>query len=778
MPIYTEGAIIRRGQTLEEFETPFGDYISNKFQQALDSNPMNLIGDLSELNRANTGGTPIVSDPFTGFHGEFSKPAEAPPRLSAEDIAARSKEAGVKVDVPEDGLSEEAFQILLKRREREKVQQDAINRSPTGARSWAGFGVQLGASVLDPLNIGLAFVPVVGQARYSAMIAKAATPVGRAGVRAGVGSVEGAVGVAAFEPFAYSMHAGLQDDYSALDSLMNIGFGSVMGGGLHVGAGGIKDAFLGDWWKPSIPPATLDLPGTIYGTNTQIKIGDTYEPARWAVVDAAEQEATMSKADNQFRDRTRVASDEQIRDIANKIDFNLLNDSPVMDSGAPTMTADGRIVGGNGRMAAIGRAYDIGSGPRYQDPLKNALERYGIDPAALEGMKKPALVRVLQNDVDVRRAAILSNEGMALRMSALEQSKVDAERLGNFKAFDVNDSGEVNTAGNRPFIRSWVNEQPVNQRAALMDADGLLSVEGKQRLSNAILYKAYGDSPTLGRLIEATDPGSKNVAAALVRSAGRVADAQEGVRSGDLYPVDIADDVRAAVEKLDALKQNNMTVAEFMAQGDLLGSGMTPESLKIMRFMSENIRSPRAISDMINKFYEGLTAAGNPKQADIFGAGAPSKTALLDRALAEEAGNPSAAAVVERATAEQREAGLRNAVGQAMAGRQVEIEPVFNPDADTASAVARQADPASVRVADVDAARAADERLAVAPKSEALTDAEASLAQAMDELTQRSLTVQNLPDLNRELAVYDDAIKASEELGLAARAAAICDLRG
>lgn len=737
MTIYTDGAVIRRGQTLEEFQTPLGDYLGAKFDQALD-NPLNLATDNRALSQAQDNVVGDYADPLTGFAlGELKVTPK--PRITADEVRARSEEAGVKVDVPEGGLTSEALDILIARRKRQQVQNDAINRSETGARSFAGFGVQLGASLLDPLNIGLAFVPVVGQARYAGMIAKAGGAAGRAGVRVGVGAAEGAAGVAAFEPFAFAMHKSLQDDYSALDSLINIGFGSALGGGLHVVGGAAKDAFLGQWWKPNIPPAPLpELPGTIYGGGTRIKIGENYETARWAVVDAGEVEATMTKAENQFRDRTRVASDEQIRDIANKIDFELLGDSPVMDFGAPTLTADGRIVGGNGRMAAIGRAYDIGTGMRYSDALKRELAKYGIDPAALENMKKPALVRVLDNEVDVKRAAILSNEGGALRMSALEQSKVDAERLGDFRAFDVNDNGEINTAGNRAFIRSWVNQQPVNQRSALMDADGMLSVEGQARLRNAILFKAYGDSPTLGRLVEATDPGSRNVASALTRSAGRVADAQESIKTGDLYDVDIAPDVRAAVEKLDQLRKANSSVAEFLAQGDMLGSGLTPDAIKVMQFMEQNIRSPRAISDMLNRYYDGLVDAGNPKQGDIFGGGAPSKTALLDRAIDAENADPSAASVVEKATPQQREAAMRTAVGQAVDGRVVDVEPIFSREADVVSSLQRQSSPEAVRVADVPAARAADERLATAPKSEALADAEAELARVMKDLEERA----------------------------------------
>jgi hypothetical protein len=197
-----------------------------------------------------------------------------------------------------------------------------------------------------------------------------------------------------------------------------------------------------------------------------------------------------------------------------------------------------------------------------------------------------------------------------------------------------------------------------------------------------------------------------------------------------------------------------------------------------MGFMEANIRSPRAMSDMINRFYDGLELAGNPKQGDLLGGGAPSKSALLDNAIATADGQPTASAIVDAATQQQREAALRTAVGQAEAGRAVDVEPVFRPDADVASSVARQSSPESIRVADMKSLQAAEERLAAAPKSEALADAEAELGRVMADLQERYVSISTADGMVNELQVYDDAIKSSEELGRAARAAAVCDLRG
>lgn len=399
MPILTDGVIKRQGQVLEEYTPSFSEYAGAKFDQAIDFNPMNVIGDSSDLNEA-LNETVNVS-PAAAFGGVDLK-ITPKLRMSEMEIKDKADAAGVEINIPKEGLTGEAVDMLIARRRRQNKQNDIINRSEFGTRSAAGFGIQLGASFLDPLNIGLAFVPVIGPARYEALLMKQSGKFGRAALRAKVGTAEGIAGIAAFEPINYKLHRTLQDDYSALDSLINIGFGGVLGGGLHVGGGLIRDAYLGKWWKPSIKPAEPAVVSNgVYGAKTQIKIGEGYEPAKWAVIDSENLQATMSKADNQFRDRTRTASDSQVRDIANKIDFNLLAESPVMDLGAPTLSKDGLVIGGNGRVAAIDLAHNIGTGQRYTSDLKAALNRFGIDPEAIAGMKRPALVRILDNDVDV-----------------------------------------------------------------------------------------------------------------------------------------------------------------------------------------------------------------------------------------------------------------------------------------------------------------------------------------------------------------------------------------
>lgn len=666
------------------------------------------------------------------------------PLIDFQQARHLAEKEGVSVTVPSTGIRQDTLTALIKRKHEQAATASVMSRAPGGFMAQAGyFTAGLAGGLLDPLEFGSNFVPVVGQARKAKMLADAGAGVfSRMGARAQIGMAEGAAGSVLLEPFVYGSKTYLQDDYTSWDSMLNIGLGTVVGGGLHAVGGAGVDAWRKYRATPDVntaPPPGAEPVAQAYGADTQIKIGDQYEPAKWALVDASVVEATMGKADNQFRDRTRVASDAQVNDIANKIDFAMLSDSPVMDYGAPTLSLDGRVVGGNGRLAAISRAYDIGKGADYSGPLAAKLAELGIDPAALEGMSKPALVRVLQGDVDVRQAAILSNEGGAMKMSALEQAKVDAERLGDMR-LEMGENGDLNNAANRAAIRKWVESQPVNQRNALMDADGMLSAEGLQRLRNSVLFKAYGDSPTLARLIEAVDPGSRNVANALMRSSGAVADAEARIRAGELHPVSLADDIRLAVEKYAQIKQDGATVRDYLDQLDAFGDGMTPESRSLLAFMGENIASPRRMAEAVQGFYRQLDEAGNPGQGDMFGgSGAPDKAAMLARAI-DEAGNveTSAAELAATVSPQTREAALNTAVAQSVAGIEVDVDAMVRADpaigqageTEIRNAANRAQKPEADALADFAASEAVQERVDLAPKSRGLAEAEEAAAEA------------------------------------------------
>lgn len=204
---------------------------SVRFQQELEAAPSDVIA--ATARQAITE-LPI---PATLRMVELARAELRGPILPAETARQQLREAGLEgeLKVPETGITQAALDVLIERKRAELKRRDVLSRSPGGfALGAAQLGTAFAASLLDPLNVGLAFVPVVGEARYLRYLASARGIVGRSAVRAGVGALEGAAGAAIVEPVVFAAMTQEQADYDFTDSLLNVAFGTVFGGGLHV----------------------------------------------------------------------------------------------------------------------------------------------------------------------------------------------------------------------------------------------------------------------------------------------------------------------------------------------------------------------------------------------------------------------------------------------------------------------------------------------------------------------------------------------------------------
>lgn len=371
--------------------------------------------------------------------------------------------------------------------------------------------------------------------------------------------------------------------------------------------------------EANIAPTSRD--GIIEGANDEIDVGNgNHQPFQYEVVDASTLAPTQQKDENQFRDRDRASSQAQINNIARNLDPRKLASSPTMDVGAPLLALDGKtIIAGNGRTMAIRQAYQEGGADGYRQFLQDNSAQFGIDPAQLSEMENPVLVRRLTSPVDIAQVAINSNEQGGMRMSDLEQAKVDARRLPSMDNFVANDDGDIKSADNQYFIGQFIKNQPENVRNELLDSQGNLSQTGVQRMRNAMLYEAYGDSQTLSRLIENTDQGAKNVLNALTSIAPKVAQTQQGIDNGKLSSdVNISKDVIQAVEKYNQFNAQGFKITDYLAQNDFVGD-LTPEAREILTIFDENRRSGKRIAQVLGAYFDQAQMQGNLSQASMFG---------------------------------------------------------------------------------------------------------------------------------------------------------------
>ena len=147
----------------------------------------------------------------------------------------------------EQDTREGVVDYLVKRKEIEQQRSSIMARGPQNTYG-TFFLASMATNFLDPINIGAAFVPIVGEARFANMVARS----GKNVARLQRGFVEGFVGNAGIEPIVYGVARSEQADYDKYDSFFNVAFGGIMGSTLHVGFGKIGDIVADKTGKPNI----------------------------------------------------------------------------------------------------------------------------------------------------------------------------------------------------------------------------------------------------------------------------------------------------------------------------------------------------------------------------------------------------------------------------------------------------------------------------------------------------------------------------------------------
>lgn len=393
-------------------------------------------------------------------------------------------------------------------------------------------------------------------------------------------------------------------------------------------------------------------------------------------------QSSAANQDMQNRDRTRAASVVQMQKIAQNPDYELAsiardsNGAPMVgnngavapaavgkkervtlpdgtkintnyavveaDSLSPSHFADGTANAGygkdgkltalnNGRTAGLMQAYNIGTAGNYRAALEEDTDGHGIPREVIAGMKAPVLVRLYDPaSVDQSNLGARSNQASALGLGTSEQANSDAAMIDSMDGLNPDDSGDFATS--RDFIRRFMSRLPQTEQAGMVDADGALSQSGYARVRNAILAKAYGESPVLLRMVESLDDNMRNVTKALVKVAPQVAKARAAIADGAMFDADITPDLLAAVAELSQLKSSGRSINDALAQEALFG-GYSNEVRDLLQFLGDNLRRPNKIADFIGEAFDALAAAGSPNQGSMFGESrAPTKSELLSSA--------------------------------------------------------------------------------------------------------------------------------------------------
>lgn len=339
----------------------------------------------------------------------------------------------------------------------------------------------------------------------------------------------------------------------------------------------------------------------------------------------------------QPRERDRASSATQIAGIVQKIDPARLGISADAATGAPIIGADGLVESGNARSIALKRIYRVPGqkAEDYKAYLTANAAQFGLDSAQIGALEKPVLVRVRNTPVDRAEFARQANASTVARMSSVEQARADSKRLDVLDDLNPTENGDFSNS--HDFIRRFLSKTPQTEHGDLIDSDGRLSSSGYARVRNAVLAKAYGDSPVILRLTESLDDNLRNVSKALLQVAPKVAQVRASIGEGNLHDADITPDLLGAVEELSRIKDKGQSVGQYLGQSGIFDDKLTPEGKELLQFLDENIRRPKQMAEFILRYTEALEAQGNPSQADIFGDNtAPTKGELLNVAKREQ----------------------------------------------------------------------------------------------------------------------------------------------
>jgi hypothetical protein len=213
------------GLTYSQTRTSFLDAAHANFMNAFNRNPFASTGRAYDMTKAYQSSNTYLN------RDELNK-----------------KYAGLGLNFTED-TREGVVDYIVERKNLENKRASILARGPQGKLAKSFFFLEsLGTSFLDPINIGASFVPIVGQARFAAMVARS----GKNIARMKKGFREGLVGNAMVEPIVYGVAKAEQADYGAYDAITNIALGGFIGSAAHVGFGRIGDFLAEKRGKPNI----------------------------------------------------------------------------------------------------------------------------------------------------------------------------------------------------------------------------------------------------------------------------------------------------------------------------------------------------------------------------------------------------------------------------------------------------------------------------------------------------------------------------------------------
>lgn len=315
----------------------------------------------------------------------------------------------------------------------------------------------------------------------------------------------------------------------------------------------------------------------------------------------------------QPRDRSRGESDLQVRKIASELDPDQLANSPISTSGAPVIARDGTLITGNGRKKAIDLAYK--EFPEQAVNYRQGIKRYGSSNIgngihAVDNMEKPVLVFMIDEDLTLDQLANFadqSNVNPVATMAATERAKRDARVMGLGLARKFQ-GGDMGSAANRSFVKEFIQGVVAPTEQNQMSNNGVLTLEGEQRMRAAILGVAFDHSNNLVKMLESRDDNVKAITNAMLDAAPAIAGLKADIKDG-IVPAefDISINITEAARHISEARAQGIKVADMLAQQDAFSQMSVMTEALIVAFYNDNLtraRSGKFITDVLKLYVD------------------------------------------------------------------------------------------------------------------------------------------------------------------------------
>lgn len=335
----------------------------------------------------------------------------------------------------------------------------------------------------------------------------------------------------------------------------------------------------------------------------------------------------------QPRNRQRAAMQEQITSMSNNLRPADLTESRNLNQGAPVIKPDGAVLNGNGRTIAIQRAWLNGKADKYKQYLLDNAEKLGLNPADIENVEHPILVRVVQDELskDDIMSMINSTTG-GQRMSPSEQAKVDSGKIKSSTLNQYVAGSDLTSAANRNFLRDVLADiiSP-SERNAYYNREGAINQDGVLRAQRALFALAYGDDTLLDAFSEAVNEEAKNFSNALKANAPLVARLQQLIKTGNATELGLQKNLVSAVKALkEAVIAGKPAKSIWQEMSMFEDAEYSPETLAMARAMDGYRRSGKKLTQFVRNLAELGLKHGNPNQTGLFGEEAAPQVKLTD----------------------------------------------------------------------------------------------------------------------------------------------------